>query len=110
MSKTMKPRAEHMTKGELVVEFRKLQKWYNTMRISVNELEEKYDIKQKAYNEAVNLNLTMTNRVQNQERLLINEITSNNEKNQTLYKQIEEYQKALHKLNKENSDLWHKSL
>ena len=107
---TLKPKAEHMSKGELVAEFRKLQKWYNSMKEAVTELEEKHAILQRAYDEAVNLNLTMNARVKNQETLLVNEVTSNNEKSQRLYKQIEEYQKALRELRDERDREFQKKL
>jgi len=98
---TSKPRAEHMSKGELVAEFRKLQKWYNTMKVSVDELEADYKELQIAYQEAVNLNLTMQQRAKNQEKLLLNEVTANNEKNQMLLKRIELLQIALYEMRKE---------
>jgi hypothetical protein len=101
MSQTMKPRAENMTRGELVAEFRKLQGWYNTLRAASTELEGKYAKLEAAHQESVNLNLTMQTRVKNQEKLLLHEITSNNEKNQMLLKRIELLQVALYDAQKE---------
>ena len=98
---TTKPRAEHMTHGELVTEFRTLQKWYNNMKEAVNELEAKHVELKQAYNEAVNLNLTLQERVKNQEALLLNEITSNNENKQMLFKRVEALQNILADARKE---------
>lgn len=90
--------AEHMTKAELVQTFRELQRWYNDMKIAVTKLEEEHTELQAVYNEAVNLNLTMTQRLENQELLLLNEITSSNKQKQLLQQRIQYYQNKLKKL------------
>lgn len=103
---TLKPRAEHMSKVELVQEFRKLQGWYNAMKIAVDDLESKYSELQQKYQDSVNLNLTMQARVKNQETLLLNEITSNNEKKQDSYKEITMLKETIHFLKKQVVQPW----
>ena len=95
---TMKPRAEHMTKGELVAEFRKLQKWYNIMKEAVTKLEEEHAELQEAHQESVNLNLVMTERARNLQTIMTKQITDDNADKQELYSEIAKYQVTIREL------------
>lgn len=98
---TIKPKAEHMTKKELVVEFRTLQRWYNNMKVAVDQLEKQYAELQQAYDESVNLNLTLKQRVENLQTLLQNQITDANENKQMLHKRIQDMQMKVEHLKQE---------
>lgn len=90
--KFLKKKAEEMNKRELVDEFRKLQKWYNAMKIAVDDLEKKYAELQGKYDKALEANLLQFNQLRQLNQLLQVQITQSNNDKQMLQNRISQYQ------------------